>query len=50
MWENLDVSQPCGPSPPVTGIALPFFLPFILKILVSDRVCNLHLLTIDKYQ
>jgi hypothetical protein len=23
---NLDVSQPCGPSRPVTGITLPFFL------------------------
>jgi hypothetical protein len=26
---SLDVSQPCGPSHSVTGIALPLFLPYI---------------------
>jgi hypothetical protein len=36
---SLDVSQPCGPSWPVTGITLLFFLPPLQ--MCSNRECSI---------
>jgi hypothetical protein len=44
--EILDVSQPYGPSWPVTGISLPFFLPYPLYekfvYYMPNAVCNIY--------